>query len=60
MDENNSNGGSDSEDERGLTKSDSDTDSIATTCWKKAKRNKTVEVEAPNKDESVDLPTRGE
>ena len=42
MDENNSDGGSDSEDKRGLTKSDtnSDTDSIATTCWKRAKRNK--------------------
>ena len=43
VDENNSNGGSDSEDKRGLTKSDtnSDTDSIATTCWKRAKRNDT-------------------
>ena len=41
MDENNSNGGPDSKEERGLTKSDtdSDTDSIATTCWKRAKRN---------------------
>ena len=62
MDENNSNGGSDSKDERGLTKSDtdSDTDSIATTCWKRAKRNKMPEVEAPNKDNAVDPPTRGE
>ena len=59
MDENNSNGGSDSKDERGLTKSDtdSDTDSIATTCWKRAKGNKTPEVEAPDKDNT---PTRGE
>ena len=62
MNENNSNGGSDSKDERGLTKSDtnSDTNSIATTCWKRAKRNKTLEVEAPNKDNAVDPPTRGE
>ena len=62
MDENNSNGGSDSGDERGLTKSDTnpDTDSIATTCWKRAKRNKMSEVEAPNKDNAVDPPTRGE
>ena len=50
MDENNSSGGSDSEDERGLPKSDtnSDTNSIAATCWKRAKRNKMLEVEAPN------------
>ena len=62
MDENNRNGGSDSKDERGLTKSDtdSDTDSIATTCWKRAKRNKMPEVEAPNKDNAVDPPARGE
>ena len=62
MDENNSNGGSDSEDKRGLTKSDtdSDIDSIATTCWKRAKRNKMPEVEAPNKDNAVDPLTRGE
>ena len=61
IDENNSNGGSDSEDERGLTKSDtdSDTDSIATTCWKRTKRNMMLEVEAPNKDNAVDPPTRG-
>ena len=47
---------------RGLTKSDtdSDTDSIATTCWKRAKRNKMPKVEAPNKDNAVDPPTRGE
>ena len=62
MDENSSNGGSDSEDKRGLTKSDtdSDTDLIATTCWKRAKRNKMPEVEAPHKDNAVDPPTRGE
>ena len=62
MDENNSKGGSDSEDKRGLTKSDtnSDTDSIATICWKRAKRNKTPEVEDPNKDNAVDPPTRGQ
>ena len=61
-DENNSNGGSDSKKERGLTKSntDSDTDSIATTCWKRTKRNKMLEVEAPNKDNTMDPPTRGE
>ena len=62
MDENNSNGGSDSKDKRGLTKSDtdSDTDSIAITCWKRAKRNKMPEVEAPDKNNAVDPPTRGE
>ena len=33
---------------------------IATTCWKRAKRNKMPEVEAQNKDNAVDLHTRGE
>ena len=62
MDENNSNGGSDSKDERGLKKSDTDSDthSIATTCWKRAKRNKMLELEAQNKNNAVDPPTRGE
>ena len=62
VDENNSKGGSDSEDGRGLMKSDidSDTDTIATTCWKRTKRNIMPEVEAPNKDYAVDPPTRGE
>ena len=62
MDENNSNGGFDSGDERGLTKSDTnaDTDSIATTCWKRAKRTKMLQLESPNKDDAVDPPTRGE
>ena len=60
MDENNSNGGSDSNYKSILTKSDtnSDTDSIATTCCKRAKRNKMPEVEIPNKDNAVDPPTR--
>ena len=60
MDENNHKGGSDSEDERGLITSDtdSDTDSKATTCWKRAKRNKMPEVKVPNKDDAVDPPTR--
>ena len=62
MEENNSKGDSDSEDKRGLMKSDTDsnTDSISITCWKRAKRNKIPEVEAPNKDDALDPPTRGE